>query len=296
MWLQRYFVQTLVLQTPNRCCDLPPSRWLGFPQAVSGSSTTASVKQLLKPLPLEGIKIAKFATVSGHQPNYSCLSAEIIGDRLLYLSHFVTKYEELLSTRNNMFGGLTGLTNPPGTDWGERMLNSVASKTIRHLFTQSESVEVFVRCYPSSKLLQGSIDSFKMSGRGLVIRKDFGVEEMSFETDAVAIDFSSVLSGKLSLKQPTQAVAQVTLSEAGLNHSFKAELVKKRLQNLSLPALTELSGGEPVSFTEVQLELLPNNQVRILAKADLSTGDLVPISLTATLAVERRRRIASTLR
>ena len=191
-----------------------------------------------------------------------------------------------------MFGGLSGLTNPPGTDWGERMLNSVASKTIRHLFTQSESVEVFVRCYPSSKLLQGSIDSFKMSGRGLVIRKDFGVEEMSFETDAVAIDFSSVLSGKLSLKQPTQAVAQVTLSEAGLNHSFKAELVKKRLQNLSLPALTELSGGEPVSFTEVQLELLPNNQVRILAKADLSTGDLVPISLTATLAVERRRRIA----
>ena len=191
-----------------------------------------------------------------------------------------------------MFGGLTGLTNPNGTDWGERMLNTVASKTIRHLFTQSESVEVSVRCHPSSKLLQGSIDSFKMSGRGLVIRKDFGVEEMSFETDAVSIDFSSVLSGKLSLKQPTQAVAQITLSEAGINHAFKAELVKKRLQNLSLPALTDLSSGKPVSFSEVQLQLLPNNQVRILAQADLSTTDLVPISLTATLAVERRRRIS----
>ena len=190
-----------------------------------------------------------------------------------------------------MFGGFTGLKDPTGTDWGERMLNTVASKTIRHLFTKSESVEVFVRCYPSSKLLQGSIDSFKMSGRGLVIRKDFGVEEMSFETDAVAIDFSSVLSGKLALKQPTQAVAQVTLSEADINHSFKAELVKKRLQNLSLPALTDLSGGKPVSFEEVQLQLLPNNQVRIWAKADLNTGELVPISLTATLAVERRRRI-----
>ena len=191
-----------------------------------------------------------------------------------------------------MFGGFTGLKDPTGTDWGERMLNTVASKTIRHLFTQSESVEVFVRCYPSSKLLQGSIDSFKMSGRGLVIRKDFWVEEMSFETDAVAIDFSSVLSGKLALKQPTQAVAQVTLSQAGINQAFDAELVKKRLQNLSLPALTDLSGGKPVSFSEVNLQLLPNNQVRILAKADLSTDDLVPISLTATIAVERRRRIA----
>lgn len=191
-----------------------------------------------------------------------------------------------------MFGGLTGLTNSTGTDWGERMLNTVASKTIRHLFTQSESVEVAVRCYPSSKLLQGSIDSFKMSGRGLMIRKDFAVEEMSFETDAVAIDFSSVLSGKLALKQSTQAVAEVTLSEAGINQAFEAELVQKRLQNLSLPALTELSGGEPISFSEIQLELLPNNQVRILAKADLSTGELVPISLTATIAIERRRRIS----
>ena len=172
------------------------------------------------------------------------------------------------------------------------MLNTVASKTIRHLFTKSESVEVSVRCYPSSKLLQGSIDNFKMSGRGLMIRKDFAVEEMSFETDAVAIDFSSVLSGKLALKQPTQAVAEVTLSEAGINQAFEAELVQKRLQNLSLPALTELSNGEPISFSEIQLELLPNNQVRILAKADLSTEELVPISLTATIAIERRRRIS----
>lgn len=190
-----------------------------------------------------------------------------------------------------MFGGFTGFTTPTGTDWGERMLNTVASKTIRHLFTQSESVEVSVRCYPSSKLLQGSIDNFKMSGRGLTIRKDFWVEEMSFETDAVAIDFSSVLGGKLTLKQPTQAVAEVKLTEDGINRAFTAELVKKRLLNLTVPSLTELSGGEPVSFSEIKVELLPSNQVRIMAKADLNSEELVPIVMTATLSVERRRRV-----
>ncbi|WP_026733107.1 LmeA family phospholipid-binding protein [Fischerella sp. PCC 9605] len=191
-----------------------------------------------------------------------------------------------------MFGSFTGLTNPTGSDWGERLLNTVASKTIRYLFTQSESVEVFVQCHPSSKLLQGSIDSFKMSGRGLVIRNDFRAEEVSFETDAVAIDFSGVLSGKLTLKQPTQAVAQVTLSEADINHAFKAELVKKRLVNLSLPDLTDISGGELVSFEAVQLQLLSNNRVQIWAKANLSNGELVPISLSATIMIERRRRLA----
>jgi LmeA-like phospholipid-binding len=202
------------------------------------------------------------------------------------------KYKELLESQNKMFGGLTGLTDPKGSDWGERMLNTVASQTIRHLFTQSESVEVFIRCFPSSKLLQGSIDSFKMSGRGVVIRKDFPAEEISVETDAVAIDFGSVLSGKLTLKQPTQAIAQVVLSQAGINQSFKAQLVTKRLENLSLPALTELSGGKPVSFSEVEVQLLPGNRLRLLAKADLGSDELVPISMILTIAIEKRRRVS----
>jgi len=191
-----------------------------------------------------------------------------------------------------MLGGLTGFTDPKGTDWGERMLNTVASQTIRHMFTKSESVEVSVRCYPSSKLLQGSIDSFKMNGRGLVIRKDFAAEEISIETDAVAIDFSSVLSGKLRLKQPTQAIAQVTLTEAGINESFKAELVRKRLENLTIPTLTALSGGQPVSFSEVQVQLLPKNRQRISAKADLNNGELVPVNMILTVGIEKRRRIS----
>ncbi len=189
-----------------------------------------------------------------------------------------------------MLGGFVGSNNNQGSDWGENLLNSVASNTIRHLFTQSESVEVAVRCNPSSKLLQGSIDSFKMSGRGLVIRRDFRTEEMSFETDAVSIDFSSVLKGKIALKQPTQAIAQVKLSEADINRAFTAELVRKRLENLSLPALTDLSGGEPVSFTDVQLQLLSNNQIKLFAKANLPNR-AVPVSLSCTLAVAKRRRI-----
>jgi hypothetical protein len=171
------------------------------------------------------------------------------------------------------------------------MLNAVASQSIRHLFSQSESVDVAVRCQPSSKILQGSIDSFKMQGKGLVIRKDFRVEEMSFETDAVAIEVRSVLSGSIKLKQPTQAVAQITLSQSGINHAFKAELVQKRLQNLALPELTNLSGGEPVSFREVQLQLLPSNRVQILALTDLPNQEAVPISVSATLVIEKRRRI-----
>ncbi len=190
-----------------------------------------------------------------------------------------------------MLNGFTNLKNASGADFGERMLNKVASESIRHLFSKSELVEISIRCSPSSKLLQGSLDSFKMGGRGLLIRKDFWVEEMRFETDAVAIDFGSVLSGKIRLKQPTQAIAQVTLTEAGINEAFKSELVVKRLENVTEPALMNLSGGEPVSFSDIALKLMPNNRIQIFAEA-LLPNNTIPVSMTATLEIERRRRVA----
>jgi LmeA-like phospholipid-binding len=189
--------------------------------------------------------------------------------------------------RIGMFGNFTA---NPGIDFGEQMLNKVASQSIRHLFTESESVDVTIRCNPSSKLLQGSIDNFTMKGRKMTIRRDFYVEEMSFETDAVSIDFSSVLSGAIRLRQPTQAVAKVVLTEAGMNQAFTSELVKKRLENLTNPELLQLSGGEPVSFTEVNVQLLPNNHLQLFAKVALPNGS-VPVSLRASLGVERRRRL-----
>ena len=189
-----------------------------------------------------------------------------------------------------MFGGFVGFGNNKGKDWGENLINSVASNTIRHLFTRSESVEVSVKCNPSSKLLQGTIDSFKMNGRGLVIKKQFRTEAMSFETDAVSIDFSSAVQGKISLKQPTQAIAQVELSEADINKSFEADLVRKRLEDLSPEGLTAISGGEPVSFTDVEVKLLPDNKVKLLAKASWQ-DTIVPVSLSCILAIAKRRRV-----
>lgn len=189
-----------------------------------------------------------------------------------------------------MFGGFIGFGNSNGQDWGESLLNTVATNTIRHLFTKSDSVKVEVRCHPSSKLLQGSIDSFKMEGKGLVIRREFRTEEMSFETDTVSLDFSSVMKGKIDLKQPTQAIALVKLTETDLNNSFQAELVKKRLENLNLPALEDISGGNPISFSQIKLELLPDNQLKLYGQGNLADKE-IPIALSCTLGVIKRRRI-----
>ncbi len=187
-----------------------------------------------------------------------------------------------------MFSGT--LTKGVGVDFAEQLLSTAASQSIRHLFTHSEAVDVQIRCQPAHKLLHGEIDSFKMSGRNLLIRKDFWVDEMSFETNAVSIDFGSALTGKLRLKQPTNAIARVVLSQDGINRAFTADLVRRHLQNLNAVELTNLSGGEPVSFSDVSVRLLPDNRITLLAEVQLPNGS-VPIRLTATLEIDRRRRI-----
>ena len=190
----------------------------------------------------------------------------------------------------SMLGGLLG-SKSSSSDFGENMLNSVARQAIAQLFTDSESVDVSIRCSPSSKILQGVVDSFQMKGRGLIIKKMFEAAEMEFETDAVSIDVGGLMAGKIRLKQATHAIATVTMTESGINKAFTADLVEKHLQNVSTEEVTNLSGGEPVSFRDVTVELMPEQRVRINAKTDLPNRSDIPIQLRATVDVERRRRV-----
>ncbi|MGB8698467.1 MAG: DUF2993 domain-containing protein [Thermosynechococcaceae cyanobacterium] len=189
------------------------------------------------------------------------------------------------------FIGFQGSTQP---DFGEQLINTVASQSIRRMFSESESVEVSIRCSPSSKLLQGNIDSIQMQGRTLVIRRQFQVEEMSFETDAIAVDFGSVLKGQIRLKHPTQAIAQVVLSEAGINRAFNGELVKRRLQQVVLPANDHTTIEGPVSFSDVSVKLLPANRIEIRAKGEVPHQGSIPIAVQTGLSVERRRKLVFT--
>lgn len=170
----------------------------------------------------------------------------------------------------------------PDQNWGENLLNAVATAGIRHLFSKCEALEVAIALPPHTwSGSQGRIDGLRVSGKGLEIQRRFPVAEMSFSTDAVAIDYMALLGGKIKLAQPTQAVAQVVLTEEGINRAFQADLVTKKLSSSTIP----------LTFSEVEVQLQPQNQLRIFAKAKWSNGETVPVCLNTTISIEQRRRL-----
>jgi hypothetical protein len=211
--------------------------------------------------------------------------------RLINYVIFCYKEGEPLQREKQMFGNFATFPGAAGTDFGEQLINTIASQSIRRLFSSSEAVDLSIQCCPSSKLLQGNVDSVKMNGRNLVIRNQFEVSEMSFETDAIALDLTSVLRGKIHLKQSTQAIAQVKLSEAGINRAFQEELVKKRLTEVSIAG----ADAETLTFSDIKIQLSSGNRIELHAMAhETRSGDAaiaIPITLSAVVSVERRRRL-----
>jgi hypothetical protein len=83
----------------------------------------------------------------------------------------------------------------------------------------------------------------------------------------------------------------VVLTEAAINRAFGADLVRQHLEGVTDDAVTSLSGGDPVTFRDITIALLPDQKVRIYAKTDLPNHKDVPIQLSAQVTVEKRRRI-----
>ena len=95
---------------------------------------------------------------------------------------------------------------------------------------------------------------------------------------------------RLLLSNRLRRSLKSNLSFDDINKSFEADLVRKRLENLTPDALTDISGGEPISFTDVEVKLLPDNEVKLSAKATWD-DTTVPVSLGCVLGINKRRRV-----
>lgn len=116
---------------------------------------------------------------------------------------------------------------------GENALSKVIEMGITHQLDEVENIDVDIRTDPG-QLIQGKLDSVAISGRGLVMKQDLRVETLEVSIDQVAINPFSAVLGNIELTRPTDAEAEIVLTEADLNLAFSSDFIRGKLCNLEM--------------------------------------------------------------
>jgi LmeA-like phospholipid-binding len=166
---------------------------------------------------------------------------------------------------------------------GENALSKVAELGISSKLDKVEDIDVDIRTDPG-KLVQGQLDSVSISGKGLVMKQDLRVETLEVKIDEVAINPLSAVFGNIELKHPTDAEAEIILTEDDLNRAFSSDFIQKKFHGIKMDI-----EGKPMTVDVQKASIhLPGDNEFIL-NADFlwrESGELKKLSATAIPEIE----------
>jgi LmeA-like phospholipid-binding len=167
------------------------------------------------------------------------------------------------------------LGNP---DLGENALSKVAEIGIASQLDEVDNIDVDIRTNPG-KLVQGKLDSVSISGQGLVMKQDLRVETLEVSIDEVAINPLSAVFGNIELTHPTDAEAQIVLTEADINRAFNSDFIQDKFRDLKMEV-----EGRPVIVDVQQATIHLPGDNKFVINADFllkEQGEVKKLSATA---------------
>jgi LmeA-like phospholipid-binding len=179
---------------------------------------------------------------------------------------------------------------PDNPDLGERALSKVAEAGITNQLDEVEAIDVDIRTNPG-KLVQGKVDSVAISGKGLVMKQELRMETIEVSIDKVEINPLSAVFGNIELTHPTDAEAQIILTEVDINRAFNSDYIQNKLNGLKM----DMEGCPViVDVQQVIVNLPGDNKVAIAADFLLKEqGEVKKLLATAVPQIqENGHRIA----
>ncbi len=177
-----------------------------------------------------------------------------------------------------------------GPDLGEQALSKVAEAGIASQLDAVEDIDVDIRTNPG-KLVQGKVNSVTISGKGLVMKQDLRMETLEVNIDKVEINPLSVMFGNIELTRPSDAEAEIVLTEADLNRAFSSDFVQEKLRGLEI---NKEGSSVVVDVQKVTVHLPGDHKFVIDAEfLEKSQGEVKKLSATAIPKIqENGNRIA----
>jgi hypothetical protein len=169
---------------------------------------------------------------------------------------------------------------------GEQALSKLAEAGISSQLDEVDDVEVDIATDPF-KLAQGELDSVAFEGRGMVMEKDLRMEEIHLQTGEVGVNPLSTVFGNVELTHPTEATAQVVLTEGDINRAFNSDYLQQKLQELEVSV-----DGKPtkIHVHQVEFSLPGDDKIFLQASVELEqSGETKQVAFTTTPRVSNDR-------
>jgi len=160
---------------------------------------------------------------------------------------------------------------------GEQALSKAAEVGLSTQLDEVEKLEVDIRTDPG-KMLQGELESVEIKGEGLVMQKDLRAEELQIKTGNIAINPLSAAFGKIELTRPTDAEANVVLTEQDMERAFNSEYIHDKLQNLDVNV-----NGQPLTINTQRVQFSLPGEEKIGLNAEIlvkETGETKQVAFS----------------
>ncbi len=149
------------------------------------------------------------------------------------------------------------LENP---DLGEKALSKVVEVGITSQLDEVDAIDVDIRTDPG-KLVQGKVNSVAISAKGVVVKQDLRIETIDVNTNKVSINPLSALFGNVELVHPTDAEAQIILTEIDINRAFGSDYIQNKLQGLTM----EVEGSPVTVDVQTATVQLPGDNTFVIS-------------------------------
>ena len=165
-----------------------------------------------------------------------------------------------------------------GPDIGEQALSKAAEIGLSTQLDEAENLDIDIRTNPF-KLMQGELESVKVEGEGLVMKKDLRAEELTLDIDRVAINPLKAAFGEIEFTRPSEATAEMVLTEQDMERAFNSDFLKGKLQNLSVSIDNQPT---QLNVRSVQFRLPDTQKIALSAEVERTdTGTVEQVAFTA---------------
>ncbi|MDF5721244.1 MAG: DUF2993 domain-containing protein [Rhizonema sp. PD37] len=159
----------------------------------------------------------------------------------------------------------------------EQLLSHGAGKMISEQLDKLGKVDVDVQT-DLFKMIQGQVDGVSLSGEGLELQ-DIRVQEITLQTDNIAINPLSALFGQIELSQPVNATVRIVLTEEDINRALSSDSIRSQMPTYELNVDGEIVSLKPL---EMQIQLPSDRQMGFTGIVLLKEkGDTRTVGFTA---------------